>query len=83
MNFSLPFLGDKKLLSFLYLRTIKTLSLGVFDECKTHLCFEFISHDILSILYPYLCKTHNISFKLGFVGFFFIESKCLIRKYAK
>ena len=39
------------------------------DECKTHLCFEFISHAILSILYPYSCKTHNISFKHGFVGF--------------
>ena len=38
------------------------------DECKTHLCFEFISHDILCILYPYSCKTHNISSKLGFVG---------------
>ena len=22
------------------------LSLGVFDECDTHLCFESISHDI-------------------------------------
>ena len=39
------------------------------DECKTHLCFEFISHAILSILYSYSCKTHNISSKLGFVGF--------------
>ena len=38
------------------------------DECKTHLCFEFISHAILCILYPYSCKTHKISFKLGFVG---------------
>ena len=38
------------------------------NECKTHLCFEFISHAILSILYPCLCKTHNISSKLGFVG---------------
>ena len=38
------------------------------DECKTHLCFEFISHAILRILYPYSCKTHNISSKLGFVG---------------
>ena len=38
------------------------------DECKTHLCFEFISHDILCILYPYSCKTHKISSKLGFVG---------------
>ena len=44
------------------------------DECKTHLCFEFISHAILSILYPYSCKTHNISSKLGFAGFL-IESK--------
>ena len=47
---------------------------ALLDECKTHLCFEFISHAILSILYPYLCKTHNISFKLGFVGFL-MESK--------
>ena len=68
MNYSLPLLENKQLLSFLFLRTSKTLSLGVFDECKTHLCFEFISHVILSILYPYLCKTHNISSKLGFVG---------------
>ena len=37
------------------------------DECKTHLCFEFISHAILSILYPYSCQTHKISSKLGFV----------------
>ena len=44
------------------------------DECKTHLCFEFISQAILSILYPYSCKTHNISSKLGFTGFF-MESK--------
>ena len=38
------------------------------DECKTHLCFEFISHAILCILYPYSCETHKISSKLGFVG---------------
>ena len=44
------------------------------DECKTHLCFEFISHAILSIVYPYSCKTHNISSKLNFVGFL-MESK--------
>ena len=68
MNSSLPLLGDKQLLSFLCLRTSKTPSLGVFDECKTHLCFEFISHDILCILYPYSCKTNKISSKLGFVG---------------
>ena len=66
---SLPLVGDKQLLSFLCLRISKTLSLGVFDECKTHLCFEFISHAILRILYPYSSKTHNISSKLGFVGF--------------
>ena len=59
MNSSLPLLGDKQLLSFLCLRTRKTSSLGVFDECKSHLCFEFISHAILYILYPYSCKTHN------------------------
>ena len=39
------------------------------DECKTHICFEFISHVILSILYSYSCKTHKISSKLGFTGF--------------
>ena len=44
------------------------------DECKTHLCFKFISHAILSILYPYSFKTHNISSKLGFEGFL-MESK--------
>ena len=68
MNSSLPLLGDKQLLSFLCLRTSKTSSLRVFDECKTHLCFEFISHAILHILYPYSCKTQKISSKLGFVG---------------
>ena len=68
MDSSLPLLEDKQLLSFLCLRTSKTLSLGVFDECKTHLCFEFISQAILSILYPYSCKTHNIPSKLGFIG---------------
>ena len=41
---------------------------AVADECKTHLCFEFISHVILCILYPYSCKTHKIFSKLGFVG---------------
>ena len=74
MNFSFLLVGDKQLLSFLCLRTSKTLSFGVFDECKTHLCFEFISHAILNILYPYSCKTHNISSKLGFAEFL-IESK--------
>ena len=34
------------------------------DECKTHLCFEFISHVILRILYPYSCKTHKIPLNL-------------------
>ena len=68
MNYSLPFLGDKQLISFLCSRTSKTSSLGVFDECKTHLRFEFISYAILCILYPYSCKTHKISSKLGFVG---------------
>ena len=74
MNSSIPLLVDKQLLYFLCLRTRKTLSLGVFNECKTHICFEFISHAILSILYPYSCKTHNISSKLGFAGFL-MESK--------
>ena len=46
MKFSLPFLGDKQLLSFLWLRTNKTLSLGVFYECKTHLCFDSTLHAI-------------------------------------
>ena len=82
MNSSLLFLEDKQLLSFLYLRTTKTLSLGVFDECKTHLCFEFISQAILSILYPYSCKTHNISSKFGFARFL-METSDLIRKDAK
>ena len=50
--------------------TLLSLKNGLIDECKTHLCFEFISHAILSILFPYSCKTHNISSKLGFVGFF-------------
>ena len=68
MNSSFPLLEEKQLLSFLYLRTNKTLNLGVFDGCKTHLCLEFISYVILSILYPYSCKSHNISSKLGFVG---------------
>ena len=44
------------------------------DECKTHLCFQFISHDIFSILYPYSCKTYKISSKLSFAGFL-MESK--------
>ena len=65
MNSSLPLLGDKQLLSFLCLGTSKTLSLGVFDECKTHLCFELISHAILSILYSYSCKL--ITFPLNLV----------------
>ena len=46
----------------------------MFDECKTHLCFEFISHAILCILYTYSCKTHKISSKLSFVGLL-IKSK--------
>ena len=39
------------------------------DKCKTYLFFEFISHAIYRILYQYSCKTHNISSKIGFVGF--------------
>ena len=46
----------------------------VIDEYKTHLCFEFISHAIYRILYPYYYKTHNISSKLGFSRFL-MESK--------
>ena len=83
MKFSFPLLEDKQLLSFLCLRTSKTLSLGVFDECKTHLCFEFISHAILSILYLYSRKTHNISSKLGFFQDFLLKASDLIRKDAK
>ena len=49
------------------------------DECKPHLCFEFISQDILSILYPHSCKTHKISSKFGFVGFL-MESKRFSKK---
>ena len=49
------------------------------DECKTHLFFEFISHAILTILYPYSCKTHNISSKLGFARFL-MESKLFRKK---
>ena len=74
INSSLPLLGDKQLLSFLCLRASKTLSLEVFDECKTHLCFEFISHVIFSILHPYSCKTQKNSSKLGFARFL-MESK--------
>ena len=66
MNSSLPFLEDKQLLPFLCFGTSKTLSLEVFDECKTNLCFEFILQAILSILYPYSCKTHKISSKFCF-----------------
>ena len=82
MNSSLHFLGDKQLLFFLCLRTRKTLSLWVFDERNTHLCFEFISYAILSILYPYSCKTHNISSKLSFAGFL-MESKGFSKKRCK
>ena len=37
----------------------------IVDECKTHLCFEFISHVILCILYPYHVKL--IKFPLNLV----------------
>ena len=74
MNSSLPLLEGKQLLSFLCLGTSKTVSLGVFDECKTHQCFAFISHVIFSILYSYSCKTNNISSKFGFARFL-MESK--------
>ena len=36
----------------------------------------------LSILYPNSCKTHNISSKLGFVGFL-MESKLFSKKICK
>ena len=60
-------LSPKELSVELPFHLLPTLN-GVSDECKTHLCFEFISHAILCILYPYSCKTHKISSKLGFVG---------------
>ena len=53
------------------------------DECKTYLCFEFISHAILSILYPYSCKTHNMSSKFGIAGFFLWKASDLVIKYTK
>ena len=52
---------------------------GPIDECKNHLCFELISHAILSILYPYSCKTHKISSKLGFARFL-MENKWFSKK---
>ena len=52
------------------------------DECKTHLCFEFISYAIYNILYPYSYKTHTISSKLGFLGFL-MESKWFSKKRCK
>ena len=52
----------------LFYPKLSTVSSCRDDECKTHLYFEFISHVILCILYPYSCKTHKISSKLGFVG---------------
>ena len=70
MNYSLSFAWGQATSFFSLLEDKQTSSLGVFDECKTHLCFEFISHAILCILYPYSCKTHKISSKLGFVEFF-------------
>ena len=54
----------------------------LFDECKIHLCFEFISHAILSILYPYSCKL--ITFPLNLVLWDFLwKASDLVRKYAK
>ena len=68
MNSSLSFAWGQATSFFSLLEDKQNFKFGVFDECKTHLCFEFISHDILCILYPYSCKTHNISSNLGFVG---------------
>ena len=70
MNSSLSFSWGQAISFFSLLENKKNFkfNLGVFDECKTHLCFEFISHAILCILYPYSCKTHKISSKVGFVG---------------
>ena len=35
------------------IKRILEKTMNIYDECKTHLCFEFISHAILSILYPH------------------------------
>ena len=68
MNSSLSFAWGQATSFFSLLEDKQNFKLGVFDECKTHLCFEFISHAILCIWYPYSCETHKISSKLGFVG---------------
>ena len=44
--FSTPCSSSSLLLDFSILIFLR---LSTVDECKTHLCFEFISHDILSI----------------------------------
>ena len=60
--------GVTQLLSFLCLRTSKTLSLGVLN-LSVKLIFVLSSFHMLflSIFYSYSCKTHIISSKLGFV----------------
>ena len=74
MNSSLPLLGDKQFLSFLCLRTSKTLSLGCLMSVKLIYVFSPFHMLFLSILYQNSCKTNNISSKLGFAGFL-MESK--------
>ena len=68
MNSSLSFSWGQATSFFSLLEDKQNFKFGVFDECKTHLCFEFISHVILCILNPYSCIIHKISSKLGFVG---------------
>ena len=64
-----PGKGHLQVVKWVLWYLLKTVDVGLVFERKTHLCFEFISHAILSILYLYSCKTHNISSKFGFVGF--------------
>ena len=52
------------------------------DECKTHLCFEFISNYILKILYPYSFKTQKFSLNLVLQDLLWKASD-LVRKDAK
>ena len=65
MNSSLSFTWGQATSFFSLLEDKQTSSLGVFDKCKTHLFFEFISQANLCILYPYSCKL--IKFPLNLV----------------
>ena len=69
ISFSYPLILPILIELLIFLNIETRLPNSTTDKCETHLCFEFISHAIYSILYPYSCKTHNISSKLGFVGF--------------